>query len=542
MGTGVLGGNIKAAIDALAAIDKQDRTKLMEALGNPIEDWVDGHGGSGGYPVIQTPILDYQSSPPGSPSANDVYIVQPTVPGAWAGHDNSIATYVGGVWTFRTPAAGTLVYVVGKTASYKFTTSWAPNSQTLASNVITDTTNFGGVLSSADTTVQAALETIDDLPLVAGSESAGFVKYTGTTKTSGCFYGGTAAPGNLTRLNYDGNFSCSNLLLSGGIEITYSGFVGVLSTDVLTASRAWVLPNYNGTVAMLRTAGDATAGSIQYNNTATTAGQFNGGAVAPTATTRLNYEGNLYATNFMGTIAASYVTQSASYRFVTDTEKGTWNGKKTAYTNLTSIGGLANAAGWLHNNGSGTFTYSTPSKTDVGLGNVTNDAQIKSAAFPSSVPDGYRAVFDGITGKKLKPGGEVPAAISLVTAGSATVGAVQYNGTTQATGQWDGGSTTPSHTTRLNFDGYLYCTALYSSSSLTIKENIRPFAGSALMILKRVGVISYNLIADPFKEDKVGFGAENEISLLAGRNHDRMDIPNVIGLLIKAVQELSERL
>ena len=40
--------------------------------------------------------------------------------------------------------------------------------------------------------------------------------------------------------------------------------------------------------------------------------------------------------------------------------------RQAAYANLTSIGSLANAAGWLNNNGSGTFSYSTPSYSDVG--------------------------------------------------------------------------------------------------------------------------------------------------------------------------------
>lgn len=40
--------------------------------------------------------------------------------------------------------------------------------------------------------------------------------------------------------------------------------------------------------------------------------------------------------------------------------------KQTAYTNLSTIGGLANSIGWLYNNGSGTFSYSTPSASDVG--------------------------------------------------------------------------------------------------------------------------------------------------------------------------------
>lgn len=52
----------------------------------------------------------------------------------------------------------------------------------------------------------------------------------------------------------------------------------------------------------------------------------------------------------------------------------TWNGKQAAYTNLTSFGSLANASGWLKNNGTGTLSYSTPTKSDVGLGNVENTA------------------------------------------------------------------------------------------------------------------------------------------------------------------------
>ncbi len=39
---------------------------------------------------------------------------------------------------------------------------------------------------------------------------------------------------------------------------------------------------------------------------------------------------------------------------------------------LTAIAALANASGWLKNNGSGAFSYSTPTKSDVGLGNVDN--------------------------------------------------------------------------------------------------------------------------------------------------------------------------
>jgi hypothetical protein len=49
----------------------------------------------------------------------------------------------------------------------------------------------------------------------------------------------------------------------------------------------------------------------------------------------------------------------------------------------------------------------------------------------------------------------------LITAGStSTASIVNYNGTTAAAGQFDGGTTTPTGTTRLNYGGNLYPTSL----------------------------------------------------------------------------------
>jgi len=51
-------------------------------------------------------------------------------------------------------------------------------------------------------------------------------------------------------------------------------------------------------------------------------------------------------------------------------------------------------------------------------------------------------------------------AYSAVTAGSATIGAVAYNGTTQAAGQFDSGAVAPVHTNVLNYDGTFAATGL----------------------------------------------------------------------------------
>jgi hypothetical protein len=68
-------------------------------------------------------------------------------------------------------------------------------------------------------------------------------------------------------------------------------------------------------------------------------------------------------------------------------------------TNLSSIGGLSNASGWLHNNGLGIFSYSTPTYTDVGadpagaaaaitlsgLGGVPTTRQVNGHALSSDI-------------------------------------------------------------------------------------------------------------------------------------------------------------
>ena len=88
---------------------------------------------------------------------------------------------------------------------------------------------------------------------------------------------------------------------------------------------------------------------------------------------------------------------------LTSTDWNTFNGKQAAYTNLTSIGGLANASGWLKNNGSGTFSYSTPTYSDVGAPSTSGTGATGTWAI--SVSGNAATVTNGVytTGSYADP-------------------------------------------------------------------------------------------------------------------------------------------
>lgn len=86
----------------------------------------------------------------------------------------------------------------------------------------------------------------------------------------------------------------------------------------------------------------------------------------------------------------------------------------------------------------------------------------------------------------------------------------------------------------------LRAAAFQTVSTIIAKENIKPFTESALNLINETAIVEYNLISDPDTK-RVGFIAENTNELMAGKNHDQMDLSSTVGILMKAVQELSEQ-
>lgn len=76
-------------------------------------------------------------------------------------------------------------------------------------------------------------------------------------------------------------------------------------------------------------------------------------------------------------------------------------------------------------------------------------------------------------------------------------------------------------------------------SSRAYKENITPFTESAVDLINTVDIVNYTYKADEEHNHKIGFIADDTHEYFATKAHNIMDQSNCIGLLLKAVQELS---
>jgi len=87
----------------------------------------------------------------------------------------------------------------------------------------------------------------------------------------------------------------------------------------------------------------------------------------------------------------------------------------------------------------------------------------------------------------------------------------------------------------------IYADAFYQNSSRSLKTNITPFDADAIALLKRVSVVTFYYNNDTFTPH-IGFIAEDTPVELSGVNQNMMDVPSVVGTLIKAVQELQAQI
>ena len=93
----------------------------------------------------------------------------------------------------------------------------------------------------------------------------------------------------------------------------------------------------------------------------------------------------------------------------------------------------------------------------------------------------------------------------------------------------------------MDSSGTLTATDITITSSRKAKENIQSTHVKGTDIIDSINVVDFTYINDPDKVPHVGFIAEDTDSLLSTPGRNKMDYTNCIGILLKAVQELSVR-
>lgn len=94
-----------------------------------------------------------------------------------------------------------------------------------------------------------------------------------------------------------------------------------------------------------------------------------------------------------------------------------------------------------------------------------------------------------------------------------------------------------------NYGWFNVCNAnqFNDTSRAEDKENIETYEGNAIELLNKVDIVTYNYKDDPEKKWHIGFLADYTPWEIAGVKHDSMIVNHCVGMLIKAVQELSAK-
>ena len=93
----------------------------------------------------------------------------------------------------------------------------------------------------------------------------------------------------------------------------------------------------------------------------------------------------------------------------------------------------------------------------------------------------------------------------------------------------------------MDSSGTITATDITIVSSKEAKENIKASELDALDLINGINIVDYTYKMDPKAIPHIGFIAENTDPLLSTPKKNRMDYTNCIGVLLKAVQELSKK-
>lgn len=182
--------------------------------------------------VLQTGVIDRDlSTPPGSPSEGDAYIVASPATGAWSGHTDDIAFFFDGIWNFLGPelAQGNGIYVQDENARVRWSGPGSPQGYEVAGG-----DNAFGTISVAGQSDVVADTANDILTLAAGSNitlttNAGSDTVT-IAASGGNAFGKIVVSG---QSDVDADTATDTLTLAAGTGITLTTNAG---TDTVTVT------------------------------------------------------------------------------------------------------------------------------------------------------------------------------------------------------------------------------------------------------------------------------------------------------------------
>jgi hypothetical protein len=192
----------------------------------------------------------------------------------------------------------------------------------------------------------------------------------------------------------------SKTVTYNSVNTTYSSGNGILlsGTTFSVGAGLGLTQEASGLALTAITSGDATIGSLRYNATTRVAGQMYGGTTTPINTTRLNYDGNLHATQFVGPLSGNADTSTTL---------------QTARTiNGTSFNGSGNI-----------ITASWGTARTINGSSINGSADVTTANWGTA-----RTITVGNTGKSVNGSGNV--AWSLAEIGAAATAQTMHVGTT----------------------------------------------------------------------------------------------------------------
>jgi len=184
------------------------------------------------------------------------------------------------------------------------------------------------------------------------------------------------------------------------------------------------LASYNTNGILTQTGTDTFVGrSLQGTTNRITLTNGDGVLGNPTIDISSNYVGQSSITTLGTVTTGTYQATPIADAYISSAS--TWNAKQTAYTNLTSIGTLANSAGVLTNNGSGTFSYTTITSNATHTGDATGATALTVVGINGTILSGLATgILKNTTGTgvpSIAVAGDFPTLNQNTTGSAATL-------------------------------------------------------------------------------------------------------------------------